>query len=1655
MAPDPPNIQASEREARLSKLLQSYITGNKSPVSPRDGKLLLEAVGSQSDRVSCAERLVASKNALDALKKALRFDVSINFFNTTLKDFIAFLQDPAIGQLCGGDVLRQLVTIVVCPETVWSKLVAAHASKQLNSEGELAFAWLLLQLVSWVDDPPVNAEDIARELTQSFLTADDRDLRTIGYRIAYFLDARKAATAQDDSGPGPGGRHDNDFANFRKIAILPTNDELMSTETAFYRPADAIDQLPFAQRPGVHLDNQFRLVREDLLAELREEVSSFQASGKGRRPRTRLTGLSLVGAYCGNAKRTPFALTLSVQSALEELTRRKKKRDRKAFLKNHPKFLKHQSLGCVVDKQQVITFASLYRVEELLVPEEDEEDEEPLVVLRAPGRVMFEKLLATLKSSTTAEFIIVDAPIFAYEPVLRCLQSTVEVPLWQELFALSGEEVEAAVRESEVAPLDLIDDIEADKKQDLQPILSLLKSVILDDSQVKSLIAGLRQSVSLIQGPPGTGKSFIGAILAQALVKHTSETMLVVCYTNHALDQFLEDLLDIGIPAEHMVRLGKQFTLQTEPLQLHKQSFNGGYPFRLINTLTAQAEEEEASSRNLLSSLQNFKIDRHSLMEHLEFSEDDSDFYSAFQLPDLNPDENLVGANGKRISDFYLYDQWRKGHDAGVLRNAVSTEHKNIWKMNKAARTDKIRAWEQELLQDRITGVGSHVEIYDRTESILSDAREQKNTKILQSKRIIACTTTAAAKYTKILQGAAPGIVIVEEAGEILESHVLTAMTPNTKQLILIGDHQQLRPRVKNYALTVEKGEGYDLNRSLFERLIRAGIPHTTLHQQHRMCPEISALVRNLTYPSLVDAPSTFNRDPIKGVQGRVIFIDHKQPELAASHITDRNDQGSPGSKQNAWEAAMVLKIVRYMAQQGYGTAQQVVLTPYLGQLNLLKKELEKSYDPVLNDIDSHELVKAGLMSPATASVSKRGIRLSTVDTYQGEESDIVIASLTRSNSSGDIGFMIAPERLNVLLSRARKALIIIGNSATFLASRKGADTWRPFFKLLTEHNDIHDGLPVKCEQHPDRQNVLTQPSDFEQLCPDGGCSAPCGSKLSCGLHDCPQKCHALTDHSKMACDVMLSDECPRQHTLSWRCSKVRPPTCPKCDAEDLAAEDRHKRDAQLDEIQQQKQAAYAAQLAQIEDELDQSRRRMREQCEDEDRELSLRQRRQDLENVRLQSERIAKSKDAPKHASNDTASASAPNASSPDTTAGASNLPITPPNNNASSPGPGVTPAPPGSAAQRIWDDQKRQGAPPNRQLDDLMPMIGLESVKDAFLDIKAKVELTVRQNTNLAKERFGVSFLGNPGTGKTTVARLYAGFLASVGALPGAKFVETTGAKLANEGVKECQKILDDLLVAGGGAVFIDEAYQLTSGNSSGGLAVLDFLLPEVENLTGKVVFILAGYNRDMEAFFAHNPGLPSRFPRKIQFADYEDHELLKIFQYGIEQKCKLRMQLEDGIGGLYCRIISRRIGRGRGKHGFGNARAVENALSRVTDRQAKRIETQRRAGNLPDDFWLTREDLIGPEPSGVLKDNKSWKALQQMIGLSSVKESISALFDSLTYNYQRELDELPIMDFSLNKVFLGSPGTGKTTVAKLYGRILADIGMLSMDEGKRFDL
>lgn len=186
---------------------------------------------------------------------------------------------------------------------------------------------------------------------------------------------------------------------------------------------------------------------------------------------------------------------------------------------------------------------------------------------------------------------------------------------------------------------------------------------------------------------------------------------------------------------------------------------------------------------------------------------------------------------------------------------------------------------------------------------------------------------------------------------------------------------------MNNYQLTVEKGEGYDLNRSLFERLILKGYPYETLSTQHRMRPEISGFVRELTYPELVDAPSTHQRPNIRGVQSNVIFIDHTHLEDDDLFVGDRADGGSKSSKQNTYEVQMVLKIVRYLAQQGYKSENIVVLTPYLGQLHHLRDALKRDNDPILNDMDSSDLARFGLslFAPSELKAKKRRIHLATI----------------------------------------------------------------------------------------------------------------------------------------------------------------------------------------------------------------------------------------------------------------------------------------------------------------------------------------------------------------------------------------------------------------------------------------------------------------------------------------------------------------------------------------------------------------------------------------------------------------------------------------------------------------------------------------------------
>ncbi|EAQ84249.1 hypothetical protein CHGG_10653 [Chaetomium globosum CBS 148.51] len=1629
---------SSRRVGRLRHVFLETLDGKRFVRSPREGQLFLEALRTQPSPSRCVELLLSKPAGLNAVREAVRSDLSAAFISTHTMPFLRFLSDPGIKTLVDGQHLEQVLLAIANPPTLLNALIALFDSGSLP-EGDLySFAWLALELISLRPEAQVDVSSLVRCVSddQRFVKSQDHTTRELGYKINKVIQLRSSPGHKEEPG-GPGGRHDNDFANISKIHIYPTTDEFLSTQQPYYQTAREIMDIEVEKRPRAHLDNHFRLLREDMLAELREDIQVATGRKKGRRSALVLghfvpAGIDIGDETSGKYKRC--TLLLKCFSGLVILNDMQDDGARKRYLKDHASFLRHQGFGVLCREQEILGFAFVDRDIDMLA------QSPPVVALQFTDDEALRRALLALSVSKRelVQFILVDTPVFAYEPVLLGLQRITDLPLLDLLVNPAAIPDSGFQAPKGLGPL--ISRLEVAAKT-LNPdgVVALVKKstgrlVEVDDSQLNALLLALTSPVSLIQGPPGTGKSFIGAQIARCLFE-AGLRILVLSYTNHALDQFLEDLLKAGIPAQDVVRIGSKAkcTPQTAHLLLsdqRRQFRRSQQGWDIINLLKQEAASLGGRLKEALQRFTSFSPKWHDIEEYLEFEDGGKDFLDALRVPRQSNGWAQAGKGGKAIGPDYLYLQWIRGQGPGKVLKRLSPTAKTVWNMPPQVREQHHNKWLRSMLEEHLQIIEDLSRNFNDVQRKISLQFSEADANAVLEKKIIGCTTTGAAKYDRLIRAAKPDVILIEESGEILESHVLTALASTVKQLVLIGDHKQLRPKINNYALSVERGDGFDLNRSLFERLILQGANHATLLKQHRMVPEISVFARELTYPDLLDGAKTSGRPEILGLQDRVIFLNHTKQEDTDKQLRDRRDPGMKESKKNTFEAEMVLRCVKYLGQQGYASDKIVILTPYLGQLRVLRDLLAKNqHDPALSEMDKNELIRAGLISAAAANLDKKPLRISTIDNYQGEESDIVIASLTRSNPSGDIGFMSAPERLNVLITRARNGIVLIGNMDTFMNSKKGKATWHPFFDLLKSKGHLYDGLPVYCGKHPKRTALLKDPLDFDKSCPDGGCTELCDAPLKCGVHKCTSRCHRVVDHSRQECKQLVSRVCDRKHKTKVLCGKQKD-GCHKCIQEDKETERRVKRDLQLEQDRAQREAEYTKKLQEIQDEIDHQRRINKYEAEEELRKQTLEQQLSDLEALKDAQKRLRQQNKLLEEAAEQAAKAKATAATRSKDKKFAT-----------SSKEPDWS-----SGAQAEWDFLKQYEGAQSKPLDDLMEMIGLEEVKQEFLSVKSKVDTALRQGITMKEERFSCSMLGNPGT----VARMYAQFLTELCVIPGSCFKENTGAGLANMGVSGCKSLVDEILNEGGGVLFIDEAYQLTSGNSPGGGAVLDYLLAEVENLRGKVVFVLAGYNKQMESFFAHNPGLPSRFPVDMKFADYTDEELLKILELKVNKKYNDNMTCEDGLTGLYCRIVSRRIGYSRGKEGFGNARAVENALDKISRRQANRLRRERKMkGAKPNDLFFTKEDLIGPEPGEALTKCEAWKKLQGLIGLGAVKQAVMSLVDTIQQNYIRELEEQPPIQYSLNKVFLGNPGTGKTTVANLYGAILVSLGLLSKGE------
>ncbi|MGI5205022.1 AAA family ATPase [Spirillospora sp. CA-108201] len=321
---------------------------------------------------------------------------------------------------------------------------------------------------------------------------------------------------------------------------------------------------------------------------------------------------------------------------------------------------------------------------------------------------------------------------------------------------------------------------------------------------------------------------------------------------------------------------------------------------------------------------------------------------------------------------------------------------------------------------------------------------------------------------------------------------------------------------------------------------------------------------------------------------------------------------------------------------------------------------------------------------------------------------------------------------------------------------------------------------------------------------------------------------------------------------------------------------------------------------------------------------------------------------------------------------------------------------------------------------------------------------------------------FAGPPGTGKTTVARLYGGILAALGVVEQGQVVEVSRADLVSENVGgTALRTTEVFQRALGGVLFVDEAYTLSrrSTGTDFGQEAIDTLVKLMEDHREEVVVIAAGYSAEMRDFLSANPGLKSRFSRTVEFENYSPAELLQITEsHAVRDGYRLG---EDARAAILGHFSSQRRDAT-----FGNGRAARQVFEAAVERQAQRLADLVELPSGDELSLLVAGDLdVGAGLAarfGEARDAGQVSAvmgrLSGMTGLEEVKREIGDLLDLLASARRRRAAGLEAEPFTGHLIFAGPPGTGKTTVARLYGELLTALGVLAQGqvvEAARVDL
>ncbi|RYP53103.1 hypothetical protein DL768_001880 [Monosporascus sp. mg162] len=880
-----------------------------------------------------------------------------------------------------------------------------------------------------------------------------------------------------------GPRHDNDHAEISEIRIMPTYDEIISPRKEYLPTNDP----SLFHLPGIRgrLDREFRLLREDTVGQLRDAVrSQLNAS---QPPGTNLSGSSKdsLRTYVYQDARIDD-ISISRLQGLDFLVRFRQpassdEEQKRREWWSHSKRLQPGGLVCLISNGGSVLFcvvadSTIVASNDKRNAQQNTEDSLPSLADNdmfayvhlhlaeaVPGNIArairWYRTVTPAQSWYIVEFPGVLLPSFQYTlEALQQLSKKPDLPFTDLLAPAPGGRNQTEVPPPQYATrrdfsFDLScltqgnSTLRCSPSGPLDP-QELTRRSILDETQSSALLDTLSRSLALIQGPPGTGKSFTGEKIVEVLLANKTGVnlgpILCVCYTNHALDQLLEHLYDLGVKG--IIRIGSRS--KSERLQ----SIN----LRLV----AQREDRTKAEKHALwqneRALDDHVQDITDLLNQLRtcHSKRALEKYLADKHPEHHA--SLLGKDEDGFQKVFRrqnrgLQEWKEGgrHGASAPRPIGDLLKADLWTMTNTERVLLHDHWLQDIQSDLAASIVNEYQLYAERKGLRDKVLREVDLRCLGQADVVGVTTTGLARNTDLLRKLRCKVMLCEEAGEVLEAHTLTAFLPSVEHAILIGDHLQLKPQIQNYDLqsTNPRGAKYSLDVSLFERLVNPPheneprLPFNTLETQRRMHPSIANLVRQTLYPALIDGDAVRDYPQVSGMKRRLFWLHHEHPEDGASQLDPTTT-----SHSNKFEIEMIIALVQHLVRQGeYGPDDIAVITPYLGQLFRLRRRMDNLFEISVGDRDLEELElhaarESGdqtesdipARAPARKTTLLKSIRLATVDNFQGEEAKVIVISLVRSNDKANCGFLRTSNRINVLLSRARHGMYLIGNSKTY-----------------------------------------------------------------------------------------------------------------------------------------------------------------------------------------------------------------------------------------------------------------------------------------------------------------------------------------------------------------------------------------------------------------------------------------------------------------------------------------------------------------------------------------------------------------------------------------------------------------------------------------------